>query len=122
MVNVTRNAESEVSVVNVLTKMQILKEWCAKQNPEYVRLFELIQEYRKWGKLKSTYIDGYFSHINDETYRKHPDFMPRGKETGRCAACNPNLQNCPRKTNDPIGVQNFIYATSGSILMSLDFS
>ena len=30
--------------------------------------------------------------------------------------------NCPRKTNDPIGVRNFICATSGNILMSLDFS
>ena len=74
--------------------MQMLKEWCEKHKPEYVRLFELIQEYRKWGKLKSTYIDGYFSHINDETYRIHPDFMPLGTETGRFAARNPNLQNC----------------------------
>ena len=47
--------------------MQMLKEWCEKHKPEYVRLFELVQEYRKWGKLKSTYIDGYLSHINDET-------------------------------------------------------
>ena len=102
--------------------MQMLKEWCEKHKPEYVRLFELVQEYRKWGKLKSTYIDGYFSHINDETYRIHPDFMQLGTETGRFAARNPNLQNCPRKTNDPIGVRNFICATSGNILMSLDFS
>ena len=102
--------------------MQMLKEWCEKHKPEYVRLFELVQEYRKWGKLKSTYIDGYLSHINDETYRIHPDFMPLGTETGRFAACNPNLQTCPRKTNDPIGIRNFICAASGNVLMSLDFS
>ena len=36
--------------------MQMLKEWCAENRPELVRLFELVQEYRKWGKLKSTYI------------------------------------------------------------------
>ena len=92
--------------------MQMLKEWCEEHKPDYVRLFELVQEYRKWGKLKSTYIDGYFSHINDETYRIHPDFMPLGTETGRFAARNPNLQNCPRKTNDPIGVRNFICCVS----------
>jgi hypothetical protein len=30
--------------------------------------------------------------------------------------------NCPRKTNDPIGIRNFIVAPEGKILMSLDFS
>ncbi len=102
--------------------MQLLKEWCSENKPELVRLFELIQEYRKWGKLKSTYIDGYLNHINSATERIHPDFMPLGTETGRFAARNPNLQNCPRKTNDPIGIRNFIVASKGNILMSLDFS
>lgn len=102
--------------------MQMLKEWCLENKPELVRLFELIQEYRKWGKLKSTYIDGYLNHINSATKRIHPDLMPLGTETGRFAARNPNLQNCPRKTNDPIGIRNFIAASEGNILMSLDFS
>ena len=102
--------------------MQMLKEWCAKNKPELVRLFELVQEYRKWGKLKSTYIDGYLAHVNFATGRIHPDLMPLGTETGRFAARNPNLQNCPRKTNDPIGIRNFIAAAPGNVLMSLDFS
>ena len=104
------------------TAMQMLKEWCAENNPELVRLFELIQEYRKWGKLKSTYIDGYLAHVNTATGRIHPDLKPLGTETGRFAARNPNLQNCPRKTNDPIGIRNFIVASPGNVLMSLDFS
>ena len=102
--------------------MQMLKEWCAKNKPELVRLFELVQEYRKWGKLKSTYIDGYLAHVNFATGRIHPDLMPLGTETGRFAARNPNLQNCPRKTNDPIGIRNFIAVAPGNVLMSLDFS
>ena len=102
--------------------MQMLKEWCVEHKPEYIHLFALIQEYRKWGKLKSTYIDGYLTHINTATGRIHPDLMPLGTATGRFAARNPNLQNCPRKTNDPIGVRNFIVAPEGKILMSLDFS
>ena len=102
--------------------MQMLKEWCSEHKPEYIRLFDLIQEYRKWGKLKSTYIDGYLTHINPATGRIHPDLLALGTETGRFAARNPNLQNCPRKTNDPIGVRNFIVAPEGKILMSLDFS
>lgn len=102
--------------------MQMLKAWCVKNRSELVRLFELIQEYRKWSKLKSTYIDGYLAHVNTATGRIHPDLMPLGTETGRFAARNPNLQNCPRKTNDPIGIRNFIVASPGHVLMSLDFS
>lgn len=102
--------------------MQMLKEWCAENRPDLVHLFELVQEYRKWGKLKSTYIDGYLAHINDATDRIHPDFLPLGTETGRFASRNPNIQNCPRKTNDPIGIRNFIAASPGNVLMSLDFS
>ncbi len=102
--------------------MILLTEYCSEKRPELVHLFELIQEYRKWGKLKSTYIDGYLSHINKATGRIHPDLMPLGTETGRFASRNPNLQNCPRKDNDPVGVRKFITAPEGSILISLDFS
>jgi DNA polymerase-1 len=100
----------------------MLRDWCQKNKPELVRLFDLVQEYRKWGKLKSTYIDGYLEHIDNTTGRIHPDLMPLGTETGRFAARNPNLQNCPRKDNDPIGVRNFIVAPDGKAILSLDFS
>ena len=102
--------------------MILLTEYCQEKRPELVRLFELVQEYRKWGKLKSTYIDGYLTHINTATGRIHPDLMPLGTETGRFAARNPNLQNCPRKDNDPVGVRAFIAAPKGKVLLSLDFS
>jgi DNA polymerase-1 len=82
----------------------------------------LIQEYRKWAKLKSTYIDGYLAHINAATGRIHPDLMPLATQTGRFAARNPNLQTCPRKGNDPIGVRQFIAAPEDSVILSLDFS
>jgi DNA polymerase-1 len=100
----------------------MLTDYCRDKRPELVRLFELVQEYRKWGKLKSTYIDGYLTHINAATGRIHPDLMPLGTETGRFASRNPNLQNCPRKDNDPVGVRNFIVAPEGSLIVSLDFS
>ncbi|EFV00627.1 DNA-directed DNA polymerase [Pseudoramibacter alactolyticus ATCC 23263] len=102
--------------------MQLLEEYCAQHRPELVRLFQAVQEYRKWGKLKSTYIDGYLDHVNSATGRIHPDLMPLGTDTGRWAARNPNMQNAPRKTNDPIGIRNFIVAPPGQIIMSLDFS
>jgi DNA polymerase-1 len=39
--------------------MILLSDWSRENRPELARLFELVQEYRKWGKIKSTYIDGY---------------------------------------------------------------
>ncbi|MGI6448920.1 MAG: bifunctional 3'-5' exonuclease/DNA polymerase [Desulfitobacteriia bacterium] len=102
--------------------MILLKGWCESNRPELARLFELVQEYRKWGKLKSTYIDGYLRFIDEDTGRIHPDLIPLGTETGRFASRNPNMQNCPQKDNDPIGVRKFIIAPEGKAILSLDFS
>ena len=100
----------------------MLKEWCDVNRPELSNLFTLVQEYRKWGKIKSTYIDGYLKCINSATGRIHPDFFALSTETGRMNCRNPNLQNCPRKSNDPIGIRNFIKAPENHIILSLDFS
>lgn len=100
----------------------LLKEHCQKERPELVRLFELVQDYRHWGKIKSTYIDGYMRYINSATGRIHPDLMPLATETGRFASKNPNCQNMPRAGADDVGIRNFIAAPEGKILLSLDFS
>ena len=100
----------------------MLAEWCAEHRPELVPLFELVQAYRKWSKLKTTYIDGYLRFVNPATGRIHPDLMPLATETGRFAARNPNMQNCPRKTNDPVGIRSFIIAPEDHVLVSCDFS
>ncbi|MDR0943573.1 MAG: bifunctional 3'-5' exonuclease/DNA polymerase [Ruminococcus sp.] len=100
----------------------LLKEWCVENRPELVKLFDLVQEYRRWGKVKSTYIDGYMKYINTATGRLHPDMLPLATETGRFASKNPNCQNMPRAGADDVGVRNFITAPEGKILLSLDFS
>lgn len=102
--------------------MVMLSEWCSVNRPDLVPLFDLIQEYRKWSKLKTTYLDGYLRYINPATGRIHPDLLPLATETGRFAARNPNMQNAPRKTNDPIGIRSFIIAPEGHVLVSCDFS
>lgn len=102
--------------------MTMLKEWCDVNKPELSRLFTLVQEYRKWGKLKSTYIDGYMKYLNPVTGCVHPDIYALSTDTGRMNCQHPNCQNCPRKSNDPIGVRNFIKAPAGHLILSLDFS
>ena len=102
--------------------MILLSEWCKNNRPKLVPMFDMIKDYRKWNKLKSVYIDGYLKFLNNSTNRIHPDLMPLATQTGRFASRNANLQNCPRKDNDPIGVRNFIRANDGKVLLSLDFS
>lgn len=102
--------------------MILLKEWCDENKPELSNLFTLVQEYRKWGKIKSTYIDGYLKHRNSATGNIHPELFALSTDTGRMNCRNPNAQNMPRKSNDPIGVRNFIKAPEGHIILSLDFS
>jgi len=102
--------------------MILLKEWCDTNKPELSDLFTLVQEYRKWGKIKSTYIDGYLKFRNTATGNIHPDLFSLSTDTGRMNCRNPNAQNMPRKSNDPIGVRNFIKADIDKLILSLDFS
>lgn len=102
--------------------MTLLKEWCDKNRPGMSKLFTLVQEYRKWGKIKSTYIDGYLKYVNSVTGRIHPEIFALSTDTGRMNCRKPNAQNMPRKTNDPVGVRNFIQAPEGQLVLSLDFS
>lgn len=100
----------------------LLKEWCDDNKPELSELFVLIQEYRKWGKICSTYIDGYIDFINNATGNIHPEIFALSTETGRMSSRKPNCQNMPRRTNDPVGIRNFIKADTGQKIISLDFS
>ena len=102
--------------------MQMLKEWCDVHRPELSRLFTLVQEYRKWGKLVSTYLTGYMKHLNPVTGRIHPDMFALSTDTGRMNCRNPNCQNMPRKTNDPVGIREMIKAPEGQLILSLDYS
>ena len=118
---VLKTTESNREAADDMT-MILLKEWCDGHRPELSGLFTLVQEYRKWGKIKSTYIDGYLKYINPVTGCLHPELFALSTDTGRMNSCNPNCQNMPRKANDPIGVRNFIQAPDGCLILSLDFS
>ena len=100
----------------------LLHDWCKENRPRLLPMFGLIQEYRKWSKLKSTYIDGYLACINSATGRIHPDLMPLATQTGRFACRKPNLQNQVSSGIDPIGVRNFIVAPEGWVLLEADYS
>lgn len=102
--------------------MLLLREWCEKNKPELASLFKNVIEYRKWGKLKTTYIDGYAKSVNNATGRIHPDLMPLKAATGRFSCVSPNLQNQVTAEDDPIGVRNFMIAPEGWSLLECDYS
>lgn len=93
-----------------------------KKDEEAEQFFRDLQEYRKWGKLNSTYIEGIKKQVNAATGQVHTDLMPTVTDTSRFASRNPNMQNLPRKDNDPIGVRNFFIAREGHVFIDFDFS
>lgn len=54
-----------------------------------------ILTYRKYSKLKSTYVDALPLMINPKTNRIHSNFNQARAATGRLSSDNPNLQNIP---------------------------
>ena len=98
----------------------LLKEWCQINKPTLATLFDLILEFRKWGKIKSTYIDGYLKCINNETERLHPNFFQLGAESGRFSCRNPNIQN--QLSDGEVKVRDFIIAPENHSLIELDYS
>jgi len=102
--------------------LMLLRDWCNDNKPEVLPLLNLIHEYRKWNKIKSTYIDGFLDAVNTETDKIHTSFFQLGTDTGRFASRTPNLQNMPRQDNDPVGIRSFLKASDGHIFIDFDFS
>ncbi len=70
--------------VGVLQKLAVLHE-----------LPDLLLQYRRLFKLKSTYLDTLPGLINRDTGRIHTTFHQAVTATGRLSSSNPNLQNIP---------------------------
>jgi len=83
---------------------------------------ELLLEYRELSKLVSTYLDALPKQINPKTGRVHTSFNQTGSVTGRLASSDPNLQNIPTRT--PLGhrVRKGFIASTGYVLLSVDYS
>ncbi|MBK8701472.1 MAG: DNA polymerase I [Saprospiraceae bacterium] len=82
-----------------------------------------ILEYRKFSKLKSTYVDALPSMVNPRTGRVHSNFNQARAATGRLASDNPNLQNIPIRDEAGREIRKaFEPRTEDYILLSADYS
>jgi DNA polymerase-1 len=76
------------------TAEEVLKQ-LVKEDP----LPSLMLEYRKYNKLKNTYLDPFPELINPTTKRIHSSFTQTVAATGRLSSQNPNFQNIPIRTD-----------------------
>ena len=86
-------------------------------------IIEKILEYRRWAKLKSTYLDAVAELIDDETGRVHTSFNQMVTATGRLSSSDPNLQNIPVRTEEGKAIRSIFEPGEGyDTLMSADYS
>jgi len=85
-------------------------------------IIELILEYRKLAKLKSTYCDGLLAVINPETGRIHSVFNQTVTVTGRISSTEPNMQNIPTRTELGSHIRKMFVAKEGCVLLDADYS
>ena len=84
---------------------------------------ELLLDYRRLSKLKSTYVDSLPRDVHPETGRIHTSFNQAIAATGRLSSDEPNLQNIPIRTEEGREVRRaFVSRGEGWVLLSADYS
>ena len=82
-----------------------------------------ILEFRKYKKLKSTYVDALPTMVNPKTGRIHTSYNQARAATGRLSSENPNLQNIPIRDEAGRKIrQAFIPRDDNHILLAADYS
>ena len=80
-----------------------------------------ILEYRKYQKLRSTYIDSLID-LRDDQGRIHTHFEQVATATGRLSSTEPNLQNIPVRTEIGSKIRAAFIARPGWTLVDADYS
>ncbi|MFQ6608120.1 MAG: DNA polymerase I [Fidelibacterota bacterium] len=83
----------------------------------------MVLDYRKFQKLKSTYVDAIPKLVHPQTGRIHSSFSQTVAATGRLASSNPNFQNIPIRTEEGREIRKaFRPQEKGWQIFSADYS
>lgn len=85
---------------------------------------QLILEYRKYAKLKSTYTEALPALIDTKDRRIHTTYNQTVTATGRLSSSNPNLQNIPVRSQEGNKIRNAFVPEDKehSLILSADYS
>ncbi len=85
-------------------------------------IIEDILDYRRFAKLKGTYVDGFVKLLEDGN-RIHTTFKQTGTATGRLSSAEPNLQNIPIRTAVGRELRRyFVPKNADYVLVDADYS
>ena len=98
------------------TSAEVL-ETLAEEHPICAKILE----YRKYQKLRSTYIDSLIQ-LRDADSRVHSRFDQVATATGRLSSSEPNLQNIPVRTELGREIRGAFIAREGHVLVDADYS
>lgn len=85
------------------------------------KIVDMILEYRKYVKLKSTYCDGLLKLIGPDG-KIHTSFNQTVTQTGRISSAEPNLQNIPVRTELGRQLRAMFAACGDNVLVDADYS
>ncbi len=86
-------------------------------------VIDTILEYRKYTKLKSTYVDALPLLVNPKTGRIHSNFNQARAATGRLSSENPNLQNIPIRDEAGREIRKaFVPRNEDYLILAADYS
>ena len=78
--------------------------------------------FRKYAKLKNTYLDALPALIHPETGRLHTTLSQTTTATGRLSSREPNLQNIPVRTDKGHGIRAAFVPADGWQMLAADYS
>jgi DNA polymerase-1 len=78
--------------------------------------------YRQLSKLKSTYVDGLLTLMDQTTGRVYTSFNQTIASSGRLSSSNPNLQNIPIRTELGRQIRRAFVADPSYVLLTADYS
>ena len=85
-------------------------------------LIDLLLDHRKYGRLKSAYVDSLPALLHTKTNRIHTNFAQAITATGRLSSADPNLQNIPIRDEEGRNIRRGFIPHLGNLLISMDYS